>query len=379
MAKETKQSPSFSDFTEDNLLQTAVEDEKDEVIDEEVEEQEQEKEEKKETPKKEKVSEKKKEKKEVKEEVKAEVEDEEETEESKSDTEEETETSNAEEFFAEVEKLTGLELDVDYGDTDPLSPQGVALREAAVKEAVLDSFLAEMEEKFPVVFKALRHANNGGDPADLFSQTTSRDYSKVTLGEEDEDLAKEILKEYYKARGVKSEAKITKLIESDEDSESGLVKEAQSALNELKAEQAAKSNELLETQARKAAEDKKRDQVLIAAVDEVIDSKDLSGFKITDKSEAADFRDFVLGNVRKVGDGKYEIATPIETANLSKILQYQYFQFKKGDLGKIIRQKVETESAKKLSLRLKAEQGKYKKQTVGAERTSKLSLKDYEA
>lgn len=383
MAKEkVKASPSFNDFNEENLLSNAaapeieVENDELEEEDKEIEPEKVDKTKEKKSPKKEKkvkepVAETEEE--EVKEPANSEVETEEE------ETEEE-EPADAEAFFQEVEKLTGMELDVDYGETDPLSPQGVALREAAVKEVVLDTFLQEIEEKFPKIFMALKHANNGGDPAELFAQATARDYTKVVIGDTDENLSKEILREYYKFRGVKDEARLAKLIETDEDSAAGIVKEAKAALEELKADQSEKNINVLQAQEKKAAEGRRRDTIMITALDEAIDTRDLGGFKIADKAEAAQFKDFVVQNMRKVGEGRYELSTPIDANNLQKALQYQYFQFKKGDLSKIIRQKVETEGAKKLSLRLKGEQDKFKKNQVQEDKSRQgLSLKSYNA
>src|SRR6188508_1349301 len=61
-------------------------------------------------------------------------------------------------FFEEVEKITGKNVPVDYGDIDPLTPEGVALREKALKEAYVNDFLTEIEESFPEAFQALQHA-----------------------------------------------------------------------------------------------------------------------------------------------------------------------------------------------------------------------------
>lgn len=279
-------------------------------------------------------------------------------------------------FFEEVEKLTGNTVEVDYGDVSPLSPQGVALREKAIKELALDSFLEEVESKFPQAYKALQHAYAGGDITELFTQTTGRDYTRVELKEGDEVLSKQILGEYYKSKGVKSETKIAKLIEADEDSEGGIVKEAQTALAELKEEQEAATAKLLDKQKNAAAEQKKKDQILVAAVDEVLESKKLGSFRIMDRQDAVEFKKFVLGSVRKSADGNYELATPINTATLEQQLQFAYFQFKKGDLTKIIQQKATTENAKKLSLKFQSEQQKSKKTTEQENKTG-FTLKDF--
>jgi hypothetical protein len=278
-------------------------------------------------------------------------------------------------FFEEVEKVTGLSVDVDYGDVHPLTPQGIALRDKALKDAVLDGFLEEMEGKYPQAFKALKHAYNGGDITELFSQTLGRDYSKVEIKETDNDLAKEVLKEYYKKRGVKNESKILKMIEADEDSDNGLIKEAQNALAELAEEQEKERSEIVERQARKEAEQKKKDQIFVAAVDEVLESKRLGSFRIPDRTEAQEFKKFVLSSLRRTETG-YELATTLNPNELSKQLQAAYFQFKKGDLSKIIQEKAVTENTKKLQFRLSNEQSKAKKTTEQESKTG-ISMKDF--
>lgn len=398
--KEAPASPSFDDFSAENLLDGADTNEKDELEKEEgsEEQEEEEKEEpkkkakaKKEAPKNEDESDDESEEEEEEEEkpkktqkpVKAQkVEKEEEapaeTEDEDEESEEDEQPASSEDFFAEVEKITGVELSVDYGDVDPLTPQGVALREAAVREAALDSFLSEIEEKYPRAYQALKYAYSGGDIAELFQQTLARDYSKVELKDGDESLAKEILKEYYKSKGVKSEERIAKMIAADEETEAGLVSEAKAALDEMKSEQEEARTKALEEQERKAAETRKKNQVLIAAVDEVLESRNLGSFKISDKAEAKQFKQYVLGSIQRTADGKYNFVTPIDQSNLEKVLQYQYFQFKKGDLSRIIQQKAATKTANELRLRVKGEAEKPKKSNSDEEKSRQVaSLKSY--
>jgi len=239
--------------------------------------------------------------------------------------------------------------------------------------------LGEIEEKYPTAYKALQHAYNGGDVADLFKSVTGRDYSKVELNESDTELAKEILKEYYQSKGIKNEKRIQKLLETVEDSEEGIVAEATSALEELKAEQALITDKTLKEQQVKAEEQKKRDKLTVSAIDEVLESGKLGSFKLTGRAEAQEFKKFALTGLRRTTDGKgYEFATPIDSANLEKLLQYQYFQFKKGDLSKLIQIKASTENAQKLKLKLNAEAAKGKKGSGAGEGDPRsLTMQDF--
>lgn len=392
MTKEKKETPkltSWNDFDDDLLNNT--ESEQEQEVEESEEEQEEveikfkakkkkptakqpaeESEEETEETEEEEVEEKPKEKAKVVEKPKVELE----TEEVETEEEPEDDSEYASKFFSEVQRLTGNEVDVDYGDIDPLSPEGVALREKAVKELTLDNFIKELEERYPKTYQSLTYESNGGDPADLFKVATGRDYGNITLGETDTALSKEILKEYYQLHGVKSEAKIAKLVEVAEDSEIGLVKEAQEALEELKKDQEDKRAELLDKADKAKSEQKRRDQVFVTSLDEVLETRKLGNFKLGDKVEATEFKKFVLGNVRRTEDGKYTVAALIEPNNMEEVLKYQYFLWKKGDLSKIIQQAATSLNAQKLSLRLKGEQQKLKKNSQ-QEQLEKLSLKDF--
>lgn len=294
--------------------------------------------------------------------------------------EEEEPTDDAGEFFSKVATITGNDLDVDYGETDPLSPEGVALYSNAVRTQALESFLEEIETKYPKVFKALEHANAGGDPAELFKITASRDYSKVTIGETDEALARQILTEYYKSKGISNEAKIAKWIEGDEDSEQGLVGAANEYLKELQASQKASEDEIVAKQKVSRQEESKKDGLLLSAIDDVVGSGKLGSFKFASKQEQIDFKKYVTSTakIRKTSDGKYEFATAIDPQNLEKILQYQFFEWKKGELDKFITVKASSQNAAKLRLKVAEETAANKgKSSGGKEKETKPSLKTF--
>lgn len=395
MAKTEENKVSWEDFWADDSVITDDPKDLNEDADEQEEEQEEEEEEQEEVKKPEPVAEKKKEvKKEAPKAEKVEKKPEkskvapakvekppvveEQEEEEQEEEEEGDENANPLEFYDQVQKITGQEVEVDYGGVDPLTPQGVALREKAVRESALENFLEEIETKFPSAYRALQHAYNGGDIADLFRAATGRDYSKIEIGDKDEALATDVLKEYYRSKGVKNEAKIQRLIDADADSDNGLVAEAKLALAELKAEQETKTAEVLEAQKTKAAEQAKRDKVLVTAIEEVIDSGKVSNFKLANRQEGQEFKKFLLQNIRKLPDGKYEFATPLDSANLEKMIQYQYFQYKKGDLDKLIAIKANSKSAENLRLKLQGEQAATKKGSAGAPSAmAKFTMDDF--
>lgn len=373
MAKEEK-NLSFDDFLEENLL---------DGLEEEEELEDQEDQEEEESPKKEK----KKSQKPPVDEVEEEEEEEEEVVEEKEptattedeETEDEEEEVDSSAFFEQVEKITGISLeDLDYKGVDPLSPEGVALREKAVMEYAVDNFLEELQKTHPKVFNAMQYAYAGRDIAELFEGVARRDYRKVSIGDDDENLAKQILTEYYEQKGIKSPERIRRLIQTDEESEEGLIQSARSMLEELQAEQARQEDEKLEQAKRERQEQEKRDKVFIASLDDVLESGKLETFQLAGKQEVSEFKKYLLSRIHRGPDNTYQLVTTIEPGKVEKILQAEYFRFKGGDLSRMVQIKAGTENAKKLRLRLNKDKKK-KAATTEVDTKTTLSMKDFYA
>lgn len=378
-----KKSPgrSLMDFETENLLAPQEEEEKvvtKEEEDEDLEEQEEEEEKPKKVAKKEKEV---KPKKEVKKVVAKQEEEEEESEEDDKPLEEtvdkEEEPEPAGDFWEAVEKITGNPLDIEYGNVDPVSPQGVAIREKALAEKAVDDFLDNMQLKQPKVYKALEHAMAGGSIEDLFTPG-EKDYAKVTIKEGDEDHAKMILREYYQKRGITNEGRIARMIATDADSEEGLVKSAEGALQEMKETQETDRVQKIEEQKIRDQRQKALDNKMIEELDGTINTLQLGSFRIPSRKEAEDFSKFVRSSVQRDGSGGYLLVVPLEQGNLEKQLQAEYFRFKKGDLEKLIMTKATTKNAESLKLKLSKEKEAPRSSTGLEKKDAVRSMKDYE-
>jgi hypothetical protein len=284
--------------------------------------------------------------------------DEEEEEDEKDDTDD-SDSVNPITFFSEVEKITGVEVAVDYGQTDPLTPQGIALREKALGEKVLDNFLEEVKASHPQLFKAFEYTFAGGSIEDLFQKATQRDYTKLELKDGDEDLARQVLKEYYQSRGVKSDSKLARLVQTDEESEDGLIKSAQAVAKELGESQAAEQSTRLETQKQAKAAQNRKDQAFVQSIAEIVDKGVIDSFKLTGRKEAEEFKSHLMDSIERTADG-YAFRIDIDPKNLTKILQSEYFRFKGGDLSKLIQVKAQTAATSKLKLKLEGDKKKPK-------------------
>jgi len=366
MAHQTQEIPSLDDFTESSLL--------DQITDKKNQEEEETEEEK--TAKKAKEAEAKEneEKEKAEEEAAALAEEQEEelTDEEKEalakEKEKEEEEKEEEEgsFWEDVEKITGVNYDIDYGDVDPDTPEGAAIREEFIVKKAVEDNLTYLEEKFPDGFKALMHISNGGKLTDLMKEGEI-DYSSITIKEDDVESQKEFLKNYYIDKGF-SKAKAIRNVEDDEDSEEGLLENFKAALKEKQVEQQQKTEAILQKQAEiKAAQDA-QDKQFGQTVSSIINTGKVGNFNIP-KADAETFYNYVLSNIQRNGNG-YAVTIPLTNENFQQQLQQLFFGFKKGDLSKYIATKASTQNAKRLKRSLKKEKD-------GTEYTSESEKRKY--
>lgn len=366
MAKKTKEAASLADFSEENLLDNLQDADLEEG--EESTEKEEEEEEK---PKPLKKTSKKEPEAEEEEEDEA---DEEEEEEEQEEEEIEDEGEDPSEFWKKVDQLTGVPVEVEYGEIDPLSPQGVALREKALIERSVEDFIGRLQEQYPGVYEALEYAHAGGNIEDLYKG--GKDYSKIEIQEEDIDHARLILEDYYNQKGITNAARVKRMIAADEESEEGLVKTAQLALQELKEAQEAERQEEIEVQKQMANEQKIKDQRFVKSLNDLISAGKLAEFQITNSKDATEFSNFVRSHVQRDGKGGYMFVTPVDPANLERQLQAEYFKFKGGNLENLVITKAQSLKARELRLKLNSQEKK--KKTSKEEGSNAGSLKNFE-
>ena len=323
--------PSMDDFAEASLLDQVSLYEKEEEKEEEEEEEEKpeaEEEEAKGTPPKEEEEEK-------------------DEEEEEGEEEEETEDS----FWDDVEAITGNKVEVDYGDVDPASPEGAAMREEVVMQKAIEENLEHLSTNYPEAFQILQHVANGGRVEELLPKG-EEDLTTLEIAEDNVAEQKNFMKNYYMSKGL-SEAKAVRNVEDDEDSEEGLYKNFQAAFEERKEAQVAEKAAIVERQiAAKAAQDE-QDRRFGEMLSGVLNQGKIGSFKIPPK-EAEGFYNHVLSHVQRAGNG-YTLAIPLTNDNLNQSLEQMFFGYKKGDFSKYIETKAKTQNSRRLKRNLKRE------------------------
>jgi hypothetical protein len=260
-----------------------------------------------------------------------------------SDTEDKDDKEES--FWSDVEKLTGRTVDVDYGETDPETAEGAALREEALIQSSITDHLDYLAKIYPREFRALEHASNGGKMEDLYNPAEP-DYSKIEIGDDDVDAQKTFMNSYYQKKGF-SATKAKRMTDADEDSDEGLGTATKDALKELSTDQEKSRNKVIAEQKKSDQASKRQDMQMIGSVEKVVQSGKLDKFTIPVK-EREKFYQHALSNMQRNPNGGYMFVQTVEPQDLEKQLQEMYFAFKGGDLSKIIQRGVTTEGARKL-------------------------------
>lgn len=271
--------------------------------------------------------------------------------------EEEEEDDDSLAFWRDVDKLRGEEIEVNYGDVDPLSPEGVLIREKVIEDRAIENFEKLLQQKAPRGYEFLNHIINGGKEEDFFKTYQPKDWGKVSLdenaykddaGKNDkkalENVQVQVLKEYYTRRGLE-EGDIEELIETALD-KGQLKTKAEAAhaaiVNEDK-EKIERMNQQLEEQRKVQL---KAINEMSDKISSIIETGNIGNFVIPKKDKEG-FDQFFKQNVR-YDNGKFYIIKEIGDKDLEQEMQKEFFAYKKGNLNDLIERKAKTINARRL-------------------------------
>ena len=270
-----------------------------------------------------------------------------------------------EEFWQAVNTLTGREVEVDFGDVDPISPEGVALRENAIVESTEKAMDQFFRESNPRAYAYYLHTQAGGTDDDFFG------IGQPTLPpredfEANADSQASLLKQDLVAKGVPediAQATVDKYIKDNLLTEKAL-KLYDDVLAEDKKQIAimeqAIANEKIQFQQQVAGFEKSVSDTIASKVNLVIP-----------EAKRAAFTQFIKDNTRH-SDGKFFFVQPVEAENLDKQIEALYFQFVKGDLKSLIAKAAKAQTVQRLRTNL--EKDKTKNNTLAPDHKPVLNL-----
>lgn len=254
---------------------------------------------------------------------------------------EEIESSEDDTIVSEIITKLGFETEEEYEDTS----EGLLKLTQDMGAKLAEDQLDNLFEKFPLIQKHLEYVLNGGDSQNFMQAYDPQlDYSKMEVSENDVQVQKSVLGEYFKLKGHDKEF-IDELLEDYQDSGKLLnkAKAAKDALTKMQTQQRA---DLTVKQAEQRKQQEKQQKEFWNGIRKTIDdSEEFSGI-VVPKREKSKFYDYISSPINKNGQTQRDLDH--SDASMDVKLAIDYLMFKGFKLNDIINTKAKTKSAKSL-------------------------------
>lgn len=249
---------------------------------------------------------------------------------------------DSEAFFAEVAKITGEEVVVDFGGVDPLTPEGVAIRDKVIRDQAAEAFEAYLKQSDPRAYAYMLHRDAGGDDESFFAQKESV-LPDETEFKSDIEAQKAIIKQDLINKGIEpdiADAQVTKYIKDNT-----LTEKATAAYNARKTAQA---NQLAEIEKANKAEQDQLNAAINTITTSIAKSINEGAVRfVIPETQKASFNNYVKNNLR-YDEGKFYLTREVNPENVKEVLEGQFFEFMKGDLSAIVARQAKTQTTHRL-------------------------------
>jgi hypothetical protein len=249
-------------------------------------------------------------------------------------------------YWEAVNKLHGREIKIDFeaaGVKDPLSPEGVFVREKTIWEQAQAEFEETLRATDPRGYNYLLHRRLGGSDEEFMSTTTATLPDKEVL-KSDVNLQKTLVRQDLLQRGAIDKDYVDTVIEK-------MVTDGKLATNALVTyERVAKADE-----ERLLANQKKLDaqQVELQAKLETLSTglqktltEDMK-FLVPDTKQS-EFLNYVSSSIRQDENGQFVVALPVDSKELKTLMQALYLVHSKGDLAETIKKQAGQQRVERL-------------------------------
>lgn len=266
-------------------------------------------------------------------------------------------------FYTAVDQLTGTPVTVDYGEVDPLSPEGVALRDKAVRQDEVSRFENHLKTNDPRSYAYFLHRSAGGDDESFFAQKTVALPDEATF-QNSVEAQTSLYRKALIDRGVDEDIADASVAKAIKDNTLGL--KAAQVYKNIRESQARELVEAEEAAARQEAEFVQKCDATINTLNSNIDNGSMK-FIVPD-AKKVEFKQFVKDSLRHE-DGKFYAVSEI-TGTPQNVLEALYFQYIKGDLKSLIEKRAETKAVQRLKLGVQKASGGLPKGATAAKKAS---------
>ena len=247
-----------------------------------------------------------------------------------------------EDFFADVDKLHGTTLKVEYPEgVEPFSPEGIYHREKVVAANAVETFEAYLKQSDPRSYAYMLHRQAGGDDETFYANKT---YSlpEYSTFKDNADLQVKLYKSSLLSKGLDDDTAQMAVDKAIKDG--ALFEKADAAYKTAEQSHEAELRRIEATQAQAEQAYTSSVNQLNRTLTTVINEGKGMRFIIPD-TEKANFTAFVKQHV-EYEDGKFLLVQRIGD-NLTQQLESLYLLYRKGDLNELIKNKAQTQNVQR--------------------------------
>lgn len=252
-------------------------------------------------------------------------------------------------FIEEVNKLHGFEdFKVEYPEgIDPLTPEGIHLREKAIMEHATKQFDEYLRESNPRAYAYMLHRQSGGSDEDFFA-TPSTNLPTYDTFKDNVDLQKQVYISDLKAKGVDEDI-ITAMVEK-------AVKDGKLFEKSDTVYKAIEANEkkVFEEADKKAKDRAVAEETLIKStlttIDDIVLNSKVDNIVIPD-AKRAEFAEYLKKQLYFDGENFF-MTKPISKETIAKVIMGEYFAFAGGDLKALVERRAKTENVNNLRIKV---------------------------
>lgn len=259
-------------------------------------------------------------------------------------------------FFDVVEAITGVPIQVDYGETDPATPEGMAIRERAVMDHGVSVFEDYIKNSVPDAYAYLLHRQAGGTKEEFFQSNANPSLPTIDIFEASSDLQASLIKSSLVNRGVPediAQATVDSFIKANTLKEKSMV-----IYKELDGAQQAQIANIKKIQEENDKRFNAEVKAVMTTVDETINTGSIK-FIIPD-AERTEFANFVKERIR-YSEGNFYITQSIAKDNVNTLIESLFIQYSGNDLKKLIDKEARSVATEKFKFKVKTDAAAEKK------------------
>jgi hypothetical protein len=250
----------------------------------------------------------------------------------------------ADDIYEQVNALTGFAEQIDYGDTDPKSPEGIAKREMVIRASAQKQYDDELKEKYPEGYRYIEFLSQGGKPEDFF-KSENKNWKGITITKTDKATQERVLREALAMRGNKPNH-IDALIQIAKDKDS-LYEDSKTELEALmQMQEASEQDRQLKAERAAQMEEQAKAKLTSTIIKEL--EKGIGGNPLSYK-DRVDFMNFIQSSVRYY-NGKFIALREFNVGDIAKELQTEFYRYKGGNLEAAATAKAKSLNAQRLKI-----------------------------